>query len=51
LGEAGGQSNPGHWTRTHVSTVLEKIGVEIAVLAFLSLLAERRVIVTGANVN
>ena len=40
-----------HWSRCHVSTMLERVGVENAVLVFLSLLAENRVIVTGSNVS
>lgn len=40
-----------YWTRTHVSTVLEAVGIENALLVYLSLLAERRVIITGSNVT
>lgn len=40
------------WTRSAVSTTtLQKFGVENTVFVFLSLLAEKRIIVTGANVS
>ncbi|KAL3123778.1 hypothetical protein niasHT_009991 [Heterodera trifolii] len=47
----GGTKFANHWSRSNVSTVVEKVGVENAALIFLCLLSERRVIVTGANVR
>ncbi|KAI3420342.1 hypothetical protein GPALN_003650 [Globodera pallida] len=46
----GGTIYANHWSRNNVSTVVEKVGVENAALIFLSLLSERRVIITGSNV-
>lgn len=39
------------WTRSHMSTILKKIGMENALFIFLNMLAERRIIITGSNVN
>ncbi|KAL7074184.1 hypothetical protein ACQ4LE_006886 [Meloidogyne hapla] len=39
------------WTRSHMSTILKKIGIENALFIFLNMLAERRIIITGSNVT
>ncbi|CAK5090549.1 unnamed protein product [Meloidogyne enterolobii] len=39
------------WTRSHMSTILKKIGMENALFIFLNMLAERRIIITGSNVT
>lgn len=39
------------WVNPHVSNTLQTVGIENALLVFLCLLAEKRIIVTGTNVT